>query len=380
MAAIFGRRSQGSEVDNSKAQIINTLLGKLRNREISTKEDFKELYEKSQKYAKQLDLDGDYKSFEVFFEKVNELEEAGKSREEIFDLVPEETREILELEFKIKDLLSLEPIEILKKLEDQDCDIYEQITDSNFGEYYNARIAQRIFRGLKDDEFSAKLIREIRYGLGTYILENGLNLDTLALEEVELIGNSGLTLNLYEATGENIKYIATLSSASEMGDFEVFRVCTDDEKEKLLEDNVDLMPDGVIMVAESGSILQYNGEDEYTFIDEYKNTYENYGEVKYYKSYAEDVYDKIRASARRYSKLYQYGVAYTLDKEIEMMKNLQEEYTQITKGKRKFVPKDIENATRETTLEDVQKMLEEMTGPQITKEESLKKGIGFDEH
>ena len=71
---------------------------------------------------------------------------------------------------------------------------------------------------------------------------------------------------------------------------------------------------------------------------------------------------------------------YTLDKEIEMMKNLQEEYTQVTKGKRKFVPKDIENATRETTLEDVQKMLEEMTGPQITKEESLEKGIGFDEH
>lgn len=62
------------------------------------------------------------------------------------------------------------------------------------------------------------------------------------------------------------------------------------------------------------------------------------------------------------------------------MKDLQEKYTQITKGKRKFVPKDIENAARETTLEDVQKMLKEMTGPQITKEESLEKGIGFDEH
>ena len=165
-----------------------------------------------------------------------------------------------------------------------------------------------------------------------------------------------------------------------MGDFEVFRVCTEEEREKLLEENVDLMPDGVIMVAESGSILQYNGESEYTFIDEYKNTYENYGEVNYHKSYAEDIYDQIRGSARRYSQIYQYGVAYILDKETETMKDLQEKYTQITKGKRKFVPKDIENAARETTLEDVQKMLKEMTGPQITKEESLEKGIGFDEH
>lgn len=380
MAAIFGRRSQGEEVDNSKAQIINTFLGKLRTKPITTKEAFKELYEKAQKYAKQLDLDGDYKSLEVFFEKVNELEEEGKTRGEILDLVPEETKEIVELEFKIKDLLSLEPIEVLKKLEDPECKIYEEITDSNFGEYYNARIAQRIFRGVKDEAFSAKLIRELRYGLGTYILENGINLDTLALEEVELIGNSGLTLNLFEATGENIKYIATLSSASEIGDFEAFRICTAEERERLLEENVDLVPDGVIMVAESGSILQYNGEDEYTFIDEYRNSYENYGEVNYHKSYAEDVYERIRGSARRYSKLYQYGVAYTLDKETELMKNLQEEYTQITQGKRKFVPKDIENATKETTLEDVQKMLEEMTGPQITREESLEKGIGFDEH
>ena len=380
MAAIFGRRSQGSEVDNSKAQIINIFLGKLRAKKITTKEDFREIYEKSQKYAKQLDLDGDYKSLEVFFEKINDLEEEGKFREEILGLVPEETREMVELDFKVKDLLSLEPIEVLKKLEDPECKIYEEITDSNFGEYYNARIAQRIFRGAKDEAFSAKLIRELRYGLGTYILENGINLDTLALEEVELIGNSGLTLNLFEATGDNIRYIATLSSASEMGDFEVFRVCTEEEREKLLEENVDLVPDGVIMVAESSSILQYNGEDEYTFIDEYKNTYENYGEVNYHKSYAEDIYDQIRGSARRYSQIYQYGVAYILDKETETMKDLQEKYTQITKGKRKFVPKDIENAARETTLEDVQKMLKEMTGPQITKEESLEKGIGFDEH
>lgn len=380
MAIIFGRRSQGSEVDNSKAQIINTFLGKLRAKPITTKEDFEQLYEKTQKYAKQLDLDGDYKSLEVFFEKIEELEESGKLREEILDLLPEETKEMVKLDFKVKDLLSLEPIEILKKLEDPECDIYDQITDSEFVEYYNARIAQRMFRGLKDEEFSSKLVRELRYGLGTYILEKGLNLDTLAMEEVGLIGNSGVTINLFETTGEKIEYIATLSSASEMGDFEVFRVCTEEEREKLLEDNVDLLPDGVIMVAESGSIIEYNGEEDYIFIDEHKNVYENYGETSYHESYAEDVYDRIKSSARRYSKLHQYGVAYTLDREVDLMKNLQEEYSQITRGKRKFIPKDVENATKDITLEDVQKMLEEMTGPQITREESLEKGIGFDEH
>lgn len=380
MAAIFGRRSQGTEVDNSKAQIINTFLGKLRSKTITSKEEFKELYEKAQKYSKQLDLEGDYKSLEVFFEKVTELDESGKPREEILDLVPDETREIVNLDFKVKDLLKLEPLEILRKLENPECDIYEQITDSEFEEYYNARIAQRIFRGLKDEELSSKIIREIRYGLGTYILENGLNLDTLAIEEVKLIGNSRLTLNLFESTGEKIEYIATLSSASENGDFEAFRVCSDEEREKLLEENLDLLPEGVILIAESGSIIEYNGENDYIFIDEYKNVYENYGEVSYHKSYAEDVYDRIRDSARRYSKLHKYGVAYTLDKETNLMKELQEEYSEITRAKRKFLPKDVENATKDITLEDVQKILEEMTGPKITKEESLEKGIGFDEH
>ncbi len=377
----MGKNLGGSRVDNSKTQIINTLLGKLRNKEISTKEDFKELYERTIKYSKQLDIDGDYKSLSVFWEKIEELEDMGKTREEILSLVPEETKEIVEENFKIRDLLDLEPIEILKKIEDSKCDMYELINDSVFADYYSAKVSQRIFRGITNEELSGNLFREIRYGLGTYILENGLNLDSLGIETVDFIGARGITINLYKATGDEIEYVATLSSASEDGDFEVFRICSEEERKRLLEENVDLIPEGVILTSESGSIIEYTGGNEYTFIDENGDVYENYGEVNYHESYAEDVYKRIKGSAKRYMDLERVRAPYQiLEKELELMNNLKEEHSEITRGKRKFIPKDVENATKNITLDDIQKMLEEMTGPQITREESLEKGIGFDEY
>ena len=371
----------GSRVDNSKTQIINVFLGKLKNKEISTKEDFKELYERTVKYSKQLDIEEDYNALRVFWEKIEELEENGMAREEILSLVPEETKEIVEENFKIRDLLELEPIEVLKKIEDPESDMYEMINDSVFGEYYSERVTQRIFRGITNKELSGSLFREIRYGLGSYILENGLNVDTLGIETVDLDRSRGITINLYNATGDEVEYVATLSSASEEGNFEAFRVCSNEERKKLLEENRELTPDGVILNSESGSILEYTGGNEYTFIDENGDVYENYGEVNYHKSYAEDVYSRTRSSAKRYMNLQRMGAPYQiLEKELKLMNDLKSEHAEITKRKGKFTPKDVEKATEEITLDDVQKIIDEMTGPKNTKEESLEKGIGFDEH
>ena len=55
-------------------------------------------------------------------------------------------------------------------------------------------------------------------GLGKYILENGLNIDLLGIETVDFIGARGITINLYNANGNEIEYVTTLSSASEDGD------------------------------------------------------------------------------------------------------------------------------------------------------------------
>lgn len=371
----------GSRVNHSKAQIINTFLGKLKNKTIDSKEGFEELYEKSMKYAAQLDLVGDYKSLSIFWEKIEELEKMGKSRDEILSLVPEETKDIVEDEFKVKDLLELEPIEILKKLENPECDMYELINDSIFADHYSAIVARNMFRGLTDEELSISLVREIRYGLGSYILEKGLNLDTLGIEKINLIASRGITVNLYNATGDEIDYIATLSSASEEGDFEEFRLCTDEEYEKILEENSDIIPGGVIMISESGSIIEYTGANEYIFVDEDGDVYENYGETSYHKSYAEELYRRIKDSGERYIKLQTLGAPQQICKtEAGMIDELKEIHATITRGSRKFTPNDVEKATEDITLEDVQKMLEEMTGPKNTREESLEKGIGFDEH
>ena len=300
---------------------------------------------------------------------------------EILSIVPEEIKEIVKEDFKIKELLSLKPLEILEKIEDPECDLYELINDSVFSDYYSATVTKKIFRGVTDENLSNDLFREIRYGLGSYILENGLNIDTLGIETVDLIGSRGVTINLYNATGDEIEYVATLSSASEKGDFEAFRVCSNEERKKLLEENIELTPDGVILISESGSILEYTGGNEYTFIDENGEVYENYGEVSYHKSYAEDVYKRVKGSAQRYMDLQRVGAPYQiLEKELELMDNLKGEHSEITRRKKKFTPKDVEKAAEEVTLDDVQRMLEEMTGPQTTKKETLEKGIGFDEH
>ena len=79
--------------------------------------------------------------------------------------------------------------------------------------------------------------------------------------------------------------------------------------------------------------------------------------------------------------LQRVGAPYQiLEKELELMDNLKGEHSEITRRKKKFTPKDVEKAAEEVTLDDVQRMLEEMTGPQTTKMGTLEQGIGFDEH
>jgi hypothetical protein len=67
-------------------------------------------------------------------------------------------------------------------------------------------------------------------------------------------------------------------------------------------------------------------------------------------------------------------------KVVEKVGSVSELNAAIGSDKVVILSANIENATTDITLEDVQKILDEMTSPQITKEESLKKGIGFDEH
>ena len=300
--------------------------------------------------------------------------------EDILSLVPEETKDIVENDFKIKKLLSLEPLEILKEIENPESDIYELISNSPFEEYYSILVVQGMFKGLTNEYVASNLFGEIRNGLGKYILDNNLNLNTLAIESIDFVGSIGTTINLYEATGKEMKYIVTLSSSSTKGEMEPYKVCTAQDKEKLLEEHKGISASGVILVAESGAIIEYTGGDEYIFVDEDNDVYENYGGTTYHNSYAEVLYNRIRGSAKRFEELQEYSIEHLLNKELALMNVLKDDYLKITGSKRKFVPKDIENATTDITLEDVQKILDEMTGPQITKEESLKKGIGFDEH
>ena len=64
--------------------------------------------------------------------------------------------------------------------------------------------------------------------------------------------------------------------------FELCKSCIDggftsvmiDGSKYSFEENIELTPDGVILISESGSILEYTGGNEYTFIDENGEVYE----------------------------------------------------------------------------------------------------------
>ncbi|MBR3614846.1 MAG: hypothetical protein IKL55_06680 [Clostridia bacterium] len=365
------------EIDKAKEKIISTLLGKVSQQSITTQEEFQELYNLIQNYSKQLDLEDGYKVYKVLFDKSEELEQEGKTREEILELLPQQVKDQAEQNFRLRDFLKLDNQTMLKQISNPQSRVYEDIISGVFEDDYSIIIAKEIFKGIDDNDIANRLMVELLDGLGTYILEKGWNLDTLGVEVIELIGAPGITFNMYEANGEDIKYLSTLTSSSEDGMLEELQVCQAREKLSVLENNPELLSNGILFIGKSGSILEYNGNNNYIFINENKDSFENYGDTTYHSSYAENLKVRMGQSAKRYYTFHKHDISEILKKEAETMKRLQEKYETVT-GKRKLSPLDVERATKDITIKDVEKMLDEITSPKKTKEEALEKGIGYE--
>ena len=172
----------------------------------------------------------------------------------------------------------------------------------------------------------------------------------------------------YQATDINEKY-----------KLEEMRVCQATEKLKLLEENPELDANGILLVGKSGSILAYNGENNYSYISDERELYSNNGEVGFFLSEAEQNQRALKASIERYKRMTELHAPKVILEDMESgiaKRNIKRKTMKIGN---KFTPQDIEDATEEITLEGMNKILEELSEPLQTRKESLEKGIGYDE-
>lgn len=373
------RDSKKLKLDKVKAYIVKTLLSKVRKMDVKTKEDLMSIQERIAKYTTQLGMGTNYEASSILFDKIAEFEGTGKSREEILEMLPNSTRELVEYDFKYREFMELSPEEMLEKMANSEIDIYDEVIAGPFEKKYGSEIVKKIFQGIQDDELAYELSLQLTDKFAKTILDKGWNPQLMSFEFIELDYPTGLTFNIYEADGENLKYLATFSDANDDYKMEEMRVCLATEKLKILEENPILDSNSVLMKGKSGTILSYNGNNDYTFINDSKEIFVNNEETSFFSSEAEITQKRLKAAAERYQNMERVAPGTIMLKDIGKRVNALEMQRDQIRGKRKFTPTDVEKATEEVTLEKVQKILEEIGEPDQTRQETLEKGIGYNE-
>lgn len=368
-----------TRIEEAKSGIITTLLGRVKRMPTSTKEEFEEIQRLITKYSNQLNLKDNYETCSIIFDKIAELEEEGIPRDEIFEMLPKESKALAETEFEFRDLMKLEPEMLLEKMANPSIDIYDDIICGEFETYYGSEVVRKIFPCISDKDIGYMLSLHLTDNFAKTILDKGWNPKLMSFEIIDFDYPTGLTFNIYETDGEDIRYLSTFSDANEKYKLEEMRVCQATEKLKLLEENPELDANSILLLGKSGSILSYNGENNYTYISDEKDTYSNDGQVGFFLSEAEQNQRLLKAAAERYKKMTELYAPKIILEDIGNTITERNNQRKVMKVEKKFTPNDIEEATEEVTLESVEKLLEELSEPRYTRKESLEKGIGYDE-
>lgn len=380
MKAILRKKTLISQrLNDARTSIINTYLARYESKFDISKKDLEEIYNLTNTYSEQLALDEQHEAYSMFFQKITELEKSGMSREEILEMVPEKARTMVEHEMNFEDLESLDSTEWLNKIAKESVKLYDDVIDGDFEEYYLERIAKKIFKGDVSDRYAADITCALMSGLAEKILAKCYNVDILSFEIIPF-KTPGQVFNFYNSNGATLEYLETFSTINKHMIAEELQICTDEERRKeILSKNPNLSERDVVFVSESGFILGYTGEDSYVAIEESGESFENEGEVIYNSSYAESIVQSIKGTISRYQKLQKLGAPQMIlqeeSKRIRKLDGLIKHY----KGKDKFVPQDIEDATQNVSLDEISDILAEITEPEVTLKESLEKGIGYNE-
>ena len=208
MRSIFGRNKKITNLDIAKKNLIEVYLNQLQYVEVKSVEDLEDIYNKIYKYSIQIDADENSITFNLFWEKLDEYIMLGHSREEVLAGFNEDLQVIVSERFYMQDFLNLPVNEQLKALK-EDNGLSQMILGSRFENNYISDIIIGLFGPeIKDKkEFYFALIS----GLAEEIINKGYDINKLSIEIIDISFASGVTFNLYENNGEEIKYLTTYS-------------------------------------------------------------------------------------------------------------------------------------------------------------------------
>lgn len=382
LKAIFGlKKPKIYPVENAKHHIVITLLERYDRIDIKTTDELIELFNQTLKYAKQLDIQTSAGIYNTYFTKLDILEESGIPREEILEALPPEMRLFIEYEYKYREFMELSPREQLEKIAESPREVDEEILSGILGDDYATAIVTNIFNGFSDKNKSIDMATQLVRGFAQKIVDEGYDIDKLAFEFIEIDGFvSGLAFNMYENDGENARYLGTFSNITSECDLEEYKACSEEERKRILAEK-DLPDDYIVLSSESGCLILFGGDDEYLCIDDEGYSYENDGEVKYFGSNIEYLRGRIQNSGKRYQQLVQLRAPQKILEEASKSIRAIEGKLDEKRGKTKFTPADIEEATLKgaISLEEIEAILEEFGDKNIDREKIFRKGIGLDE-
>ena len=382
LKAIFGlKKPKIYPVENAKHHIVITLLERYDRIDIKTTDELIELFNQTLKYAKQLDIQTSAGIYNTYFTKLDILEESGIPREEILEALPPEMRLFTEYEYKYREFMELSPREQLEKIAESPREVDEEILSGILGDDYATAIVTNIFNGFSDKNKSIDMATQLVRGFAQKIVDEGYDIDKLAFEFIEIDGFvSGLAFNMYENDGENARYLGTFSNITSECDLEEYKACSEEERKRILAEK-DLQDDYIVLSSESGCLILFGGDDEYLCIDDEGYSYENDGEVKYFGSNIEYLRGRIQNSGKRYQQLVQLRAPQKILEEASKSIRAIEGKLDEKRGKTKFTPADIEEATLKgaISLEEIEAILEEFGDKNIDREKIFRKGIGLDE-
>ena len=148
MRAVLRRGNPKSlMLNDARTSIINTYLAKYERKADITSKDLAEIFDLINTYSKQLALEEQHEAYNVFFEKIKDLEKDGIPREEILEMVPEASREMVISDMNFRYLEDLDSTDWLNKIVNEKKMLVNDVINGSFDEYYLERIAKYVFKG-----------------------------------------------------------------------------------------------------------------------------------------------------------------------------------------------------------------------------------------
>lgn len=310
--AIFGEnKKEQSKVSNAKIGIVSTFLTGIKNKKIENIDDLKELYKKNKLYASQLDAEDVFDNYSIFWGKTEELISNGINRENLLSELNGELRQVIYEKFIIDDFISLTPEEKLEKLNENE-ELYNLISESKFSSYYKEQIVREVFGyddvyvfNNRNENYEAehidRLFDHLFWGLSKEIIDKGYDIRKLSIEYIDFKRLGGVTYNLYENDGQNVKYLSTYSDANMSFQLEELKLVSSEEFRIQIVEKFENIPENAILFKDSnGCILAYLGDDDYIFIDEAEETYSNKGNTTYNPNRIEYLCKRMETRISRY--------------------------------------------------------------------------------